>query len=70
MYQKVGTETVFLIAVRNPAAQALMLYPFETNLNDMEKKTQSMERYVGKKKQWERNILVPRVSILLTSPMD
>lgn len=35
-----------------------------------EKKTQSMERYVGKKKQWERNILVPRVSILLTSPMD
>lgn len=69
MYQKVGTETVFLIAVQNPAAQAL-LSPFETNLNDMKKKSQSVERYIGKKKQWQRNILVPRASILLTSPMD
>ena len=47
-----------------------MLYPFETNLYDMKKKTQSVERYISKKKQWERNILVPRASILLTSPMD
>ena len=29
-----------------------------------------MERYIGGKKQWERKILVPRASILLTSPMD
>ena len=28
MYQKVGTETVFLIAVQNTDAQALMLYSF------------------------------------------
>ena len=46
-----------------------MLYPFETNLYDMKKKTQSVERYIGKKKQWERNILVLRASIPLTSPM-
>ena len=63
-------NSVFLIAVQNPATQGLMLYPFETNLYDMKKKPKSVERYIGKKKQWERNILVPRALILLTSPMD
>ena len=35
-------NSVFLIAVQNPSVQALMLYPFETNLNNMKKKKPSL----------------------------
>ena len=59
MYQKVGTETVFLIAVRNPAAQALMLYPFETNLNDMKKKPSPWNVTLVRKNNGKGTFLFP-----------